>query len=252
MKIEKETFNHKVGPSISLLASSGTTRQERSMNDTIPFCGEELKLRPTGALYWPAQRMLVVSDLHLGKSDRIARRGGVLLPPYETTETLTRLSDETEAMQPRTILCLGDSFDDPMAAASLDDNHLATLQKLQAGRRWIWIEGNHDPGSLGLGGTTLAEVREGPLHFRHIAKPSPEKGEISGHYHPKARIKGTSRRCFMTDKQRIIMPAFGAYTGGLDWMTPELRTLFSDTATAYLTGRRTLAVPVPRIAAMRI
>ena len=218
------------------------------MNDTIEFCGEGLVLRPSGALFWPDQRMLVLSDLHLGKSERIARRGGTLLPPYETTETLTKLADEAAATQPKTILCLGDSFDDRRAAASLDDSHIATLQRLQAGRRWIWIEGNHDPGPLGLGGTTLAEYRQGPIHFRHIAAASCESGEISGHYHPKARIKHTSRRCFIADKKRIIMPAFGAYTGGLDWTAPELRQLFCDTATAYLTGRRTLAVPVPKIA----
>ena len=217
------------------------------MNDMIEFCGEVLDLRPSGALFWPKAEMLVVSDLHLGKSERIARRGGTLLPPYETTETLTKLSDEIDATQAKTVLCLGDSFDDRMAANSLDENHLATLQKLQAGRRWLWIEGNHDPGPLGLGGTTLSEHFESALTFRHIANPHCENGEISGHYHPKARIKSASRRCFMVDQRRMILPAFGAYTGGLNWTTPELRSLFSDTATAYLTGRRILAVPVPRI-----
>lgn len=216
------------------------------MNDVIEFCGERLQLRPSGALFWADKSMLVVSDLHLGKSERIARRGGTLLPPYETTETLTKLSDEAAETQPDAILCLGDSFDDPAAVDSLDENHIATLQRLQAGRRWLWVEGNHDPGPLGLGGTTLAEHRIGALVFRHIAQRSAESGEISGHYHPKARIKGASRRCFMTDEKRIILPAFGAYTGGLNWTTPELRTLFSSTATAYLTGPRTLAVPVPR------
>lgn len=218
------------------------------MNDVIDFRGEKLQLRPSGALFWSDQKMLVVSDLHLGKSERIARRGGVLLPPYETTETLTRLSDEVAATQPNTVLCLGDSFDDPVAAVSLDDNHLAALQSLQAGRSWLWIEGNHDPGPMGLGGKTLAKHREGALFFRHIASTPCESGEISGHYHPKALIKGASRRCFLVDGERIIMPAFGAYTGGLSWATPELRKLFSDTATAYLTGRRTLAVPMPRMA----
>lgn len=217
------------------------------MNETIAFNGEELQLRPSGALYWPRLEMLVVSDLHLGKSERIARRGGTLLPPYETTETLTRLSDEVAATQPKTILSLGDSFDDPVAATSLDENHISTLQRLQAGRRWLWIEGNHDPGPMGLGGATLAEFRDGGLLFRHIAVADCENGEISGHYHPKARIKGTARRCFLVDERRLIMPAFGAYTGGLNWTTPELRSLFSDTATAYLTGRRTLAVPLPRL-----
>lgn len=217
------------------------------MNDMIDFCGETLCLRPTGALFWPSAKMLIVSDLHLGKSERIARRGGTLLPPYETTETLTRLSDEINATQAKKVLCLGDSFDDRFAVHSLDENHLSTLQRLQAGRRWLWIEGNHDPGPLGLGGATLAEHREGCLIFRHIAAPLCENGEISGHYHPKARIKSASRRCFLVDQRRMILPAFGAYTGGLSWTTPELRGLFSDSAMAYLTGRRILPVPVPRI-----
>ncbi|MBT8460135.1 MAG: ligase-associated DNA damage response endonuclease PdeM [Boseongicola sp.] len=218
------------------------------MNEMIDFQGEDLQLRRSGALFWPARKMLAVSDLHLGKSERIARRAGTLLPPYETTETLTRLSDEIAETQPEVVLCLGDSFDDAIAATSLDESHLSTLQRIQAGRRWIWIEGNHDPGPMGFSGTTLAELHEEPITFRHIATTTCENGEISGHYHPKARIKGTSRRCFLVDERRMILPAFGAYTGGLSWTTPELRALFSRSATAYLTGRRTLAVPVPRIA----
>ena len=216
------------------------------MNDCINFQGEALRLLPSGALYWVAADMLVVSDLHLGKSERIARRGGSLLPPYETTETLLKLSTEITATRAKTVLCLGDSFDDRAAADALDAEHIETLQRLQAGRRWIWVEGNHDPGPLDLGGSHLAEHREGPLTFRHIAERSPEPGEISGHYHPKARIKHASRRCFLVDDNRLILPAFGAYTGGLDWTTPVLRSLFDDKATAYLTGRKILAVPVPR------
>ena len=216
------------------------------MNGRIDFQGETLDLLPSGALFWEAADMLVVSDLHLGKSERIARRGGTLLPPYETTETLLRLSGEIAATGAKSVLCLGDSFDDRAAADALDATHLETLQRLQAGRRWIWIEGNHDPGPLDLGGSHLAEYREGPLVFRHIAEPAVEAGEISGHFHPKARIKHASRRCFLVDSSRLILPAFGAYTGGLDWMTPVLRGLFEENATAYLTGRKVLAVPVPR------
>lgn len=218
------------------------------MNDCIEFQREALRLLPSGALYWASADMLVVSDLHLGKSERIARRGGSLLPPYETTETLLKLSNEVSNTDAKTVLCLGDSFDDRAAAEALDDAHIETLQRLQAGRRWIWIEGNHDPGPLDLGGSHLAEHREGPLIFRHIAEATSEPGEISGHFHPKARIKHTSRRCFLVDANRLILPAFGAYTGGLDWTTPVLRNLFEDSATAYLTGRKILAVPMPRVA----
>lgn len=192
--------------------------------------------------------MLVVSDLHLGKSERLARRGGSLLPPYETTETLTRLSDDVAACGPSTVICLGDSFDDLGAALSLDDTHRDTIQRLQAGRRWIWIEGNHDPAPVDFGGEHRSAFKHGELVFRHIARNPCIRGEISGHFHPKARIRGVARRCFMVDDIRLILPAYGTYTGGLDWTTPTLRGLFGDNAMAYLTGPRVLPVPVPRAA----
>ena len=215
---------------------------------TISVAGKNLYACPSGALYWPDHSLLVVSDLHLGKSERIARRGGALLPPYDTAETLGRLQTEIERYRPNTVLCLGDSFDDIVAAQMLDDDQRATLLRLQAGRIWLWVEGNHDPGPVELGGTHLREFRLGPLVFRHIADPYSTEGEVSGHYHPKARLRASRRPCFLTDGKRVIMPAFGAYTGGLDWTTPVLRDLLSDNATAFLTGRKVLAVPVPRAA----
>lgn len=214
----------------------------------IPFQGETLTALPSGALYWGAQDTLVVSDLHFGKSERIARRGGALLPPYDTLETLTRLTADIHATRPRTVVCLGDSFDDLQAGAALDDTHRDTLAKLQAGRRWLWLEGNHDPGPVDLGGEHLAELSQGPLTFRHIAEDGAAPGEISGHYHPKARVRHISRPCFMVDAGRMILPAYGCYTGGLDWTTPVLRALFADQAVAYLTGQRVLTVPVPAAA----
>ena len=212
------------------------------------FCGETLSAMPSGALYWAAQDMLVVSDLHLGKSERIARRGGTLLPPYDSEETLARLADDIASAFPATVLCLGDSFDDLIAAEALSDAIRTRLTSLQAGRRWLWLEGNHDPGPVDLGGTHLNEVTEGPLKFRHIAEAGTEPGEVSGHYHPKARLRRASRPCFMMDDTRLILPAYGSYTGGLDWTTPVLRDLFAEKAIAYLTGRQVLAVPVPRAA----
>lgn len=214
----------------------------------FPFCGETLTALASGALYWAAQDLLVVSDLHLGKSERIARRGGTLLPPYDSTETLARLADDIRARAPSTVLCLGDSFDDLMAAEAISDQNQTTLTSLQAGRTWLWLEGNHDPGPVDLGGTHLGEFICGPLTFRHIAKTQTKPGEVSGHYHPKARMRRASRPCFMTDAARLIMPAYGTYTGGLDWTTPVLRDLFGAKAIAYLTGAQVLAVPVPRAA----
>lgn len=212
------------------------------------FAGERLTALPSGALHWADAALLVVSDLHLGKSERIARKGGALLPPYETTETLDRLSQDLWATGSRSVICLGDSFDDLAAGTALDDVNRDTIRRLQAGRRWLWIEGNHDPGPLDLGGTHLAEARFGPLTFRHIAKTEATPGEISGHYHPKARIRSTRRPCFMVDARRMILPAYGCYTGGLDWTTPMLRALFEEKAIAYLTGPSVTAVPVPRAA----
>ncbi len=209
------------------------------------LCGETLTACPSGALHWGSEDTLVVSDLHLGKSERIARRGGALLPPYDTIETLTRLSADISALRPKTVICLGDSFDDLAAAGSLDPGHYETIARLQAGRRWVWIEGNHDPGPVDLGGEHLGELAHGALRFRHIAEAGADPGEVSGHYHPKAKVRHMSRPCFMRDAGRLILPAYGCYTGGLDWMTPVLRDLFEPKAIAYLTGSRVLAVPVP-------
>ncbi len=211
----------------------------------FPFCGETLTVLPSGALYWAGERLLVVSDLHLGKSERIARLGGALLPPYDTQETLMRLGADIQAVAPQCVLCLGDSFDDLAAAEALSEAHRDTIRRLQAGRRWLWLEGNHDPGPIDIGGEHLAHHRRGPFTFRHIAETGTAAGEISGHYHPKARIRRASRPCFMVDAHRLILPAYGCYTGGLDWTTPELRGLFAEDALAYLTGSRVLAVPVP-------
>lgn len=227
---------------------------ERNMNAPIrdhrfSFRGETLHARPSGALYWPAERLLAVSDLHLGKSERSARRGGPMLPPYDGIETLTRLASDIAETHPRTVICLGDSFDDTTAAQALDESTAAHLPPLMAGRRWIWIEGNHDPGPLGLAGTHLAGLELGPLTFRHIAVEG-ACGEVSGHYHPKARIaargRSVSRRCFLVDERRMILPAYGTYTGGLACDGPELSALMDENARAILLGTPPVAVPMPR------
>lgn len=213
------------------------------MHHAFTLSGETLHALPSGALYWPAQRLLCVSDLHLGKSERLARRGGALLPPYETRETLHRLEAEVDRTAPATVICLGDSFDDLAAARGLEEEARLRLARLMAGRDWIWIEGNHDAGPVEIGGTHRAQMSLGPLTFRHIADPS-ESNEISGHYHPKARIKGTSRPCFLLDTQRLILPAFGIYTGGLAAHDATLRTLMQKDALAILTGPRALPMPI--------
>ena len=214
-----------------------------------------LTARPSGALWWEDAGLLCVTDLHLGKSERMARRGGSLLPPYETTETLARLRLEIEALDPRAVICLGDSFDDNECVRWLDDHARSEISALMSGRRWIWIAGTHDPSATELGGSYMAEVQRGPLTFRHVAEPRFTSGEISGHYHPKARVPtrgGTvSRPCFVHDGERLILPAFGLYTGGLGTDEADLGTLFGEAAVCILTGERTTTtVPLrPRLSA---
>ncbi len=211
------------------------------------FCSVDLRAEASGALWWEEAQLLTVSDLHLGKSERMARRGGALLPPYETRETLTRLSGEIARLDPRTVICLGDSFDDLSAQSALDDVDHAELAAMMAGRRWIWIEGNHDAGPIEIGGSHHDEIERGPLTFRHIARPGRVEGEISGHYHPKhvlnARGRTVSRPCFLIGDGRLILPAFGVYTGGLRSELKMLRQLTGPNSLAVLTGKT--ATPVP-------
>lgn len=213
------------------------------------IAGARLTALGSGALWWPAQDLLVVSDLHLGKSERIARRGGTPLPPYDTRDTLTRLAADLTRYHARTVVCLGDSFDDIAASQALPEEERQWIFRLQAGRRWIWIEGNHDPGPIEFGGAHLAALPVPPLTFRHIAQ-SGASGEISGHYHPKAplalRGRTISRPAFLIDTDRVIMPAYGTYTGGLRAHTPVLSDLMRAEAIAVLTGPTPTAVPMPR------
>jgi hypothetical protein len=215
------------------------------MHHTLFFHGETLHLRPSGALHWPARKTLTVSDLHLGKSERLARRGGSLLPPYETQATLEKLDRDLEASGAETVICLGDSFDDLAAAEGIEESARLWLTRLMAGKSWIWITGNHDPGPIEIGGTHRAELRLTPFTFRHIAEPG-ETAEISGHYHPKARLAGQSKPCFLADARRLILPAYGQYTGGLRANDPTLTRLMAADALAILTGPRVLAIPMPR------
>ena len=206
------------------------------------FRGADLAALPSGALSWPAQGLLVVSDLHFGTSERLARRGGSLLPPYETRATLTKLDADLEATGARQVICLGDSFDDLQAEEAMDEADRLWLLRLMAGRDWTWVEGNHDPGPLSLAGTHRAEVTLGPLAFRHIATAA--SGEVSGHYHPKARLPGRVAPCFLIDTARVILPAYGTYTGGLWCDASELDALMRPDALAVLTGRKCLARPM--------
>jgi DNA ligase-associated metallophosphoesterase len=171
----------------------------------------------SGALFWEAERLLVVSDLHLEKGSSFAARG-VLLPPYDTVATLGRLGAVIARHDPRTVIALGDSFHDRDAHGRLSAPDREAIAALQARRDWIWIAGNHDPALPDdLGGVVASEVAIGPIVFRH--EPTGAAGEIAGHLHPKARVatrgRSMERRCFAADGERVVMPAFGAYAGGL-------------------------------------
>ena len=216
---------------------------------SFTFADHPLCALGSGALFWPEQRLLCVSDLHFGKSERMARRGGATLPPYETRDTLERLERDLNQTQAEVLICLGDSFDDLGAAMALPEAERLWITRLQAGRRWIWIEGNHDPGPVDLGGTHLSEWSVGPLTFRHIAQPG-ARGEISGHYHPKAQVnargRSISRPAFLVDRDRLILPAYGTYTGGLRSHAAVLCDLMRPDTLAVLTGPRPVTIPMPR------
>ncbi len=215
------------------------------MHHSFVFSGETLHALPSGALFWPDQRLLVVSDLHLGKSERLARRGGSLLPPYETRETLSRLDHDLDQTHATRVICLGDSFDDAAALSGLEEQDRLWLLRLIAGRDWTWITGNHDAGPLDIAGSHRETCRIGTLTFRHIAEAT-DTAEVSGHYHPKARLAGRAWRCFLVDPRRIILPAFGAYTGGLWCDDPAFAPLMAPGALAILCGQTARVIPMPR------
>lgn len=200
------------------------------------FHGQHLIALPSGALHWPAQDALLVADLHLGKSERMARRGGALLPPYETQATLDRLIADLHRTATGRLVALGDSFDDDAAASALSPDARATLDQITARQETLWIIGNHDPQALGLPDLTLSG-----LTLRHIAeRPGPD---ISGHYHPKITLAGCRLPAFLIGADHLILPAYGAYTGGLDATDPALTALIPK-GHAIITGTRTRMVPL--------
>lgn len=201
-------------------------------------------LDPAGALHWPARKLLAVADLHLEKGSSGARRG-TLLPPWDTKETLDRLAVLVRRYQPEVLVALGDSFHDPDGAARLPAVEAARLEAMARGRRLIWVLGNHDPcAPAGLAGESVEEFSVGALVFRHEAVLGAVAGEISGHFHPKAvvpaRAADISRPCFVADGRRVILPAFGAFTGGLDVRHPAISGLFRRGGRVFLLGRERL------------
>jgi DNA ligase-associated metallophosphoesterase len=205
--------------------------------------GAALVADPSGALWWADERLLAVADLHFEKGSAFAARTGQMLPPYDTHATLARFGEVAERLQPKTIVCLGDNFHDGEGPARLDAAAKRAINALMRKRRFVWIEGNHDAASaLALGGECSPELRLGPLVFRHEPKRGrAAAGELSGHLHPVARVatrvRRLKRRCFVADGTRCVLPAFGAYTGGLDVFDDAFAGLFPRGFQAYLLGR---------------
>jgi DNA ligase-associated metallophosphoesterase len=209
----------------------------------IDLAGEQMTAGLDGALLWPAAKTLIVADLHLEKASSFARRG-FLLPPYDSRATLKRLQDRIAASQPRRVLCLGDSFHDGDGADRLPDEERSTLAALARKREWIWIRGNHDGGpNAALPGESVCEAAIGPLLFRHQAAAAISgAAEVSGHWHPKVCLalagKRVSGRCFVAGRERLILPAYGAFTGGFDVRQPEIMSLFPHGYVLYVLGFR--------------
>jgi len=214
-----------------------------SEGNLIVLAGVPLLADQRGALYWPEQGLLAVADLHLEKGSSFAARG-VLLPPYDSAATLARLARLIVDYSPRCVVALGDSFHDGAGPARLGDDDRARLTTLQRGRDWIWITGNHDPEpAFSIGGAFHNVLAIGALTFRH--EPTGVTGEVSGHLHPVARVahrgRAVSRRCFAADKTRMVMPAFGEFTGGLNVRDAAFCDLFGTLAfTAHLLGEERL------------
>ncbi len=206
---------------------------------TIDIVDVTLVADLSGALFWEDERLLVVSDLHLEKGSSFATRG-VLLPPYDTVATLSRLAAVIARHDPRMVIALGDSFHDRTAHERLSGPDRDTIAVLQVRRDWIWISGNHDPSlPSDLGGIVASEVAIGRIAFRH--EPTGASGEIAGHLHPKARVatrgRSMERRCFACDGERAVMPAFGAYTGGLSIRDAAFAKIFQTPGfTAHVLG----------------
>ena len=208
----------------------------------MSFAGADIALDPAGALWLPASRTLVVADLHLEKASALARRR-VFLPPYDSAATLSALARLTARRNPRRVICLGDSFHDDGGANRLGGPEKARLFALQVGREWVWISGNHDPAlPAGLPGTRADVIVADGLTLRHEPQADAGRGEVAGHLHPAAKVRrhgrSVRRRAFVSDGTRLILPAFGVLTGGLNVLDQAFAGLFGDNGLrAFMLGQ---------------
>ncbi len=204
----------------------------------VHVAGVLLRPLPQGALWWESERVLVVSDLHFEKGSAYAAKGQ-LLPPYDTGTTLRMVEDLCAEYTPKTVISLGDSFHDRSAELRLPEVYAERIRRLTASCDWVWVEGNHDPDPPeDLGGRATHCLRLGPLVFRH--EPTGEAGEVAGHLHPAVKVRGRARnlrrRCFATDGSRLIMPALGAFTGGLNVLDEAFEPIFPEGFSPFALG----------------
>jgi hypothetical protein len=204
--------------------------------------GAAVAFRASGALWIEAEQALVIADLHLEKGSAYAARGQ-MLPPYDTREALARLSAEVAAARPKLLVMLGDAFHDPRAGERLSGEDAAAISALARGCTLVWVTGNHDPEPpQGLPGDAAGQLELSGLSLRHEPAAGPASGEASGHLHPCARIsaggRSVRRRCFVTDGERVILPAFGAYAGGLNIRDEAFSGLFARPPLAIALGPR--------------
>ncbi len=215
----------------------------------LSFAGETFLATASGALFWKAREALLVADLHLEKASWFARLGQ-LLPPYDSHATLTALADEVERTGATRLYCLGDSFHDRFGCDRLPSDSRALLEALTSRLDWTWIVGNHDPGFADhCGGTIVQEVEVAGIILRHEALSNDPRAEISGHFHPKLRLnlngRRIARRCFVASDRKLILPAFGSLTGGLDARHPEIVRAMSGEAVALVpVADRLLRFPI--------
>jgi uncharacterized protein len=208
----------------------------------IVIGGETFVGDSSGCLFWPAESCLVVADMHLEKASAYARRGQ-MLPPYETGATLRLLAERIAYWNPQKVVALGDSFHDGCGFERLSVSDRTLISSLVAKRNWTWISGNHDPGPPGeINGQAADTVFAAGITFRHEPLRGTKAIEIAGHLHPQARIvrrcKSVRRRCFVTDGRRIVLPSFGAMTGGLNIRNKAFSGLFNlSRLEAHVIGR---------------